>query len=114
MKKSKQLIRFFNQLTIKDVPLVGGKNASLGEMYRKLSGKGVRVPNGFATTASAYNYFLESTGAKKEIKKILKGLNTHNVMDLMRRGSEIRKLIVSTPFPEDFEKAIGKAYKKLS
>ena len=114
MPKSNKYIKFFNQLTIKDVPSVGGKNASLGEMYRKLSSKGVRVPNGFATTAYAYNYFLESANIKKEIKKILKGLNTHKVIDLMHRGAQVRKLIVSTSFPEDFEKTIGQAYKRLS
>ena len=114
MSKPNKFIKFFNQLTIKNVPQVGGKNASLGEMYRKLSSKGIRVPNGFATTSYAYNYFLESTDIKKDIKKILKGLNTRDVIDLMRRGSAIRKLIVSTAFPEDFEKTIGQAYKKLS
>jgi len=114
MSKSNKYIKFFNQLTIKNVPQVGGKNASLGEMYCKLSSQGIRVPNGFATTAYAYNYFLKSTDVKKEIKKILKGLNTHNVVDLMRRGGEVRKLIVSTPFPENFKKAIGQAYKRLS
>ena len=109
-----QFIKFFNQLTIKDVPQVGGKNASLGEMYRKLAKKGILIPNGFATTSKAYNYFLESAGAKKEIKKILKGLNTHNVADLMKRGAQVRKLILSISFPKDFEKEIIKAYKKLS
>ena len=107
-------IKTFSEISIKNVPEVGGKNASLGEMYRKLSSKGIRVPNGFATTSYAYNYFLESTDIKKDIKKILKGLNTRDVIDLMRRGSAIRKLIVSTAFPEDFEKTIGQAYKKLS
>ncbi len=67
-----QYIKFFNQLSIKDVPQVGGKNASLGEMYRKLTGGGMRVPNGFATTSAAYNYFLKEAGIKKEIKQILK------------------------------------------
>ncbi len=60
-------IKFFNELTIKNVPQVGGKNASLGEMYRKLSSKGVRVPNGFATTSFAYDDFMEKTGVKKEL-----------------------------------------------
>ncbi|MFA4941852.1 MAG: phosphoenolpyruvate synthase [Patescibacteria group bacterium] len=114
MPKSNQFIKFFNQLGIKDVPQVGGKNASLGEMYRKLSSKGVSVPNGFATTAYAYRYFFEDTGLKKEIKEILKGLDTHNVGDLTKRGAAIRKLIISKPFPEDFIKAITEAYKKLS
>ncbi|MFH1822863.1 MAG: phosphoenolpyruvate synthase [Patescibacteria group bacterium] len=107
-------IKFFNQLGIKDVPLVGGKNASLGEMYRRLAKDGVRVPNGFATTAEAYNIFLDGTGVKKEIKKILKGLNTHNVTDLMRRGAIIRKTIITAQFPEDFKKEIITAYNKLS
>ena len=63
-----KFIKFFNETNIKDVPQVGGKNASLGEMYKKLAGQGIKVPNGFATTAKAYNYFLESTGLKN-IKK---------------------------------------------
>ncbi|MFH1427577.1 MAG: phosphoenolpyruvate synthase [Patescibacteria group bacterium] len=107
-------IKFFNQLGIKDVPRVGGKNASLGEMYRRLAKDGIRVPNGFATTAEAYNIFLDGTGVKKEIKKILKGLNTHNVTDLMRRGAIIRKTIITAQFPEDFKKEIITAYNKLS
>ena len=90
-------IKFFNQLGIKDVPQVGGKNASLGEMYRKLASKKVKVPNGFATTSGAYNYFLKKAGVKKEIKRILKGLNTHNVRDLMKRGAAVRKVILNTP-----------------
>jgi len=65
-------VRFFEELSIKDVPSVGGKNASLGEMYCQLKSKGIIVPNGFATTAEAYHYFLESTGLKKRIKEILK------------------------------------------
>lgn len=114
MTKSNKFIKFFNQITIKNVPQVGGKNASLGEMYRKLSKKGIRVPHGFATTAYTYNYFLDSAKVKKEIKKILKGLDTHNVIDLMRRGAKVRKLIISTPFPPDFAEEIVAAYKKLS
>ncbi len=107
-------IKFFNQLSIKNVPQVGGKNASLGEMYRKLAQKGVRVPNGFATTSDAYNYFMAKAGLKKKIKQILKGLNTHNVTDLMRRGAKIRKTILSAEFPKDLEQAVVGAYHKLS
>ncbi len=110
----KKLIMFFDELGIKDVPKVGGKNASLGEMYRKLTKDGVRVPNGFATTALAYDYFMEEAGLKKEIKKILKGLNTHNVRDLMKRGAAVRKVILAAKVPEDFKKEIVEAYKKLS
>jgi len=110
----KKFIKFFEKTTIKDVPEVGGKNASLGEMYKNLAGAGIKVPNGFATTASAYNYFLEQTQLKKNIKNVLDGLNTHNVTDLAKRGAAIRKLIVATPFPKDLSRAICDAYKKLS
>lgn len=113
MLKNK-FVHFFNELGIKDVPQVGGKNASLGEMYGHLVKKGLRVPNGFATTASAYNDFLESTGLKKKIQEILKGLDTKNVKDLMKRGAEIRKLIIASELPKDFAEAIADAYKKLS
>ncbi len=110
----KKYIRFFSELGIKDVPEVGGKNASLGEMYSHLTKKGLRVPNGFATTANAYRHFLETSGLKKRIKEALKGLNTKDVKDLMKRGAIIRKLIMDTSLPEDFSKEILIAYKKLS
>ncbi len=110
----KKFTMFFNELGIKDVSKVGGKNASLGEMYRKLTQKGVRIPNGFATTAVAYDYFMKEAGLKKEIKKILKGLDTGNVRDLMKRGAMVRKVILNAKVPEDFEKEIITAYKKLS
>ena len=113
MRKYK-FIKFFDELGINDVPEVGGKNASLGEMYRALSKKGLRVPNGFATTSEAYNYFLESAGLRKQIRKILKNLDTHNVEDLMRRGKEIRDLIIEAPFPQDFSSEIIEAYKELA
>src|SRR3989338_4419552 len=87
----KKFIKFFEETTIKDVPEVGGKNASLGEMYKNLSGAGIKVPNGFATTANAYNYLLEQTHLKAGIKKILAGLNTHDVTDLGKRGAAVRK-----------------------
>lgn len=110
----KKFIRFFSELGIKDVPEVGGKNASLGEMYSHLTKKGLRVPNGFATTASAYRYFLETSGLKKRIKEALKGLDTKNVKDLMKRGAAVRKLIMDTALPEDFSKEIIISYRKLS
>jgi pyruvate,water dikinase len=107
-------IRFFSELGIKDVPSVGGKNASLGEMYRKLTKKGINVPNGFATTAEAYNYFMEEAGLKDKIRKILEGLNTHDVTDLMKRGDQVRKTILATKMPKDLEDEIAAAYKTLS
>ncbi|MFA6514095.1 MAG: phosphoenolpyruvate synthase [Patescibacteria group bacterium] len=113
MTKNKY-VKFFEETSIKDVPEVGGKNASLGEMYCTLAKKGLRVPNGFATTANAYRYFFESADLKTKIKKILKGLDTHDIKDLMKRGEEIRKLIISVPFPKDFADEIISAYKTLS
>jgi len=107
-------IKFFKDLGIKDVPSVGGKNASLGEMYRTLSAKGIRVPNGFATTSEAYRFFFKETGLEAQIRKILKGLNTHNVTDLARRGQKVREAIVKAEFPEQLKKDIIKAYDKLS
>ncbi|MBI4812632.1 phosphoenolpyruvate synthase [Candidatus Falkowbacteria bacterium] len=109
-----KFIKFFNELGIKDVPRVGGKNASLGEMYRKLATKGVKVPNGFATTSLAYNYFLDKAGVKVEIKKILKGLDTSDVNDLMKRGAAVRAVILKAKFPEDLKKEILTAYHKFS
>lgn len=107
-------IKFFNELTIKDVPQVGGKNASLGEMYRKLTKQGIKVPNGFATTAAAYDYFMEGAGLKNEIRKILKGLDTGNMDDLTKRGEKVRKTILASELPGDLKKEIEIAYKQLS
>jgi len=107
-------IKFFKDLGIKDVPTVGGKNASLGEMYRTLTSKGIRVPNGFATTAEAYRYFFKATGLEVQIRKILKGLDTHNVNDLARRGKQIREIIIKAEFPAELKHDIIKAYDKLS
>ncbi len=110
----KAFIHFFNELGIKDVGIVGGKNASLGEMYRKLTNSGIKVPNGFATTAFAYNYFLEKAGIKEEIKRILSDLDTSDVHNLATRGEQVRKTIVKAEFPADLKKAIVQAYKQLS
>lgn len=113
MKKNK-FIKFFNEINIKDISSVGGKNASLGEMYGKLSKKGIQVPNGFATTAFAYDYFLESTGIKNKLIKALNNLDTHDIKELARRGAMARKIILCAKFSKDFKKAIVLAYKYLS
>jgi pyruvate,water dikinase len=107
-------VKFFSELDIKDVPQVGGKNASLGEMYQKLTSKGIRVPNGFATTAYAYDFFMEQAGLKDRIRAILKGLDTRNVNDLLKRGEKVRKTIMAAKFPKELETEIVAAYKKLS
>ena len=96
------------------MPKVGGKNASLGEMYQTLSKQGIHVPNGFATTAYAYNFFMAKSGLKKSIREVLAGLDTHDVMDLGRRGARVRKLIVEAEFPKKLGREIVSAYRKLS
>jgi pyruvate,water dikinase len=110
----KKFILWFNEIGIQDVPLVGGKNASLGEMYQNLNTKGIKVPNGFAITAYAYRYFLKYAGIEEEIKKTLTGLDTHNIRDLMRKGREVREIIQHSEFPPDLTHTIYTAYDKLS
>lgn len=116
MSKNKkgEFIKFFNELSIKDVALVGGKNASLGEMYQKLSKKGILIPNGFATTSYAYKNFLKESGLADKIKEILKDLNTSDVNNLMSRGKQIRQAILNSSLSKSFEEEIILAYRKLS
>ncbi|MDD4966544.1 phosphoenolpyruvate synthase [Halothiobacillus sp.] len=106
-------IRFFNELGIDDVPLVGGKNASLGEMYRKLSPAGVRIPNGFAITAEAYRYMLDSANAWPALHDALDALNPEDVDDLARRGKRAREIVYGAGLPDDLAKEIIAAYRKL-
>ncbi len=108
-----EYIRFFNELGINDVPLVGGKNASLGEMYRKLSDQGVKVPNGFAITAPAYNYMLKQANAWGPLRDTLDGLNPDDVADLARRGKKARDIIYAAGLPEDLQREIIAAYRDL-
>jgi pyruvate,water dikinase len=111
---NKKFILWFNEIGVKDVPSVGGKNASLGEMYSNLTKKGINVPNGFAVTAYAYDYLLEKSGLRKEIKSILKGLNTKDMDNLSLRGKKIRTLIRNAYFPEELRQEILSSYRKLS
>ena len=113
MTKNKKFVLWFNELGIEDVPLVGGKNASLGEMYRNLTKQGVKIPNGFALTAYAYNYFLEKAKIKAELKKILKGLDTSNMRNLSEKGLKARQTILKAKFPQELEHEIIASYKKL-
>ena len=108
-----EFVKWFEDLTIGDVPSVGGKNASLGEMIRNLGQKGVRVPSGFAITAYAYKYMIEKAGIDIKIKEILKGLNTHDVTDLGVRGQKIRDLIKNTPIPLELEEEIRRHYREM-
>lgn len=97
---------------IEDVPEVGGKNASLGEMISTLASKGIPVPGGYAITASAYRYFIDSTGLKEFISQKLTGLNTSNLKMLSEVGQSIREKIIGTPFPKELEEAIHQAHKQ--
>ena len=106
-------IKWFEELTIDDIPLVGGKNASLGEMIRNIGDKGVTVPSGFAITSFAYKYTIEKEGVHHKIKEILSDLNTHDINNLSERGGKIRDLIKQTPIPLDLEKEIRKFYKEM-
>ncbi|MEK7137024.1 MAG: PEP/pyruvate-binding domain-containing protein, partial [Patescibacteria group bacterium] len=111
--RSKAFVLWFDDLGIKDIPLVGGKNASLGEMYQKLTKKGIRVPYGFAVTAHAYFTFIREAGIDDDIRRILKGLDTHNVTDLVARGQKVRHTIMNAEFPPALKEEIREAYREL-
>jgi len=112
-KNKNRFILWFDEIGIKDVPLVGGKNASLGEMYQKLVKKGVNVPGGFAITAEAYKHLLQTSGVDKKIRDILTGLDTHNIKDLMQRGEKVRNVVRTAPFPDDLTRTIVDAYARM-
>jgi pyruvate,water dikinase len=106
-------VRFFDEVGIEDVPLVGGKNASLGEMYQKLSDQGVRIPNGFATTAQAYRYMLDEAGAWDRLHAELDGLDPDDVTALARKGKRAREIVYGAGLPDDLAAEILDAYHKL-
>ncbi len=111
--RRKQFVLWFNQLRNRDVKLVGGKNASLGEMYSLLTPQGVRIPNGFAVTAAAYFYFLKATGIKQVIKDILHDLDTSDMKNLSDRGERVRHTILTAELPSDLKRAIVTNYRQL-
>jgi len=113
-KREEKFILWFDEIGISDVPLVGGKNASLGEMIQNLTKKGINVPNGFAITAYAYQYLLKTAGIEQKIQDILKDLDTNDLKNLQHRGARVRDTIATAKFPKDLEKEILVAYKKLS
>jgi pyruvate,water dikinase len=107
-------ILWFDQLGMDDVERVGGKNASLGEMISNLSGAGVTVPGGFATTAHAYREFLAHEGLNERINQALARLDVDDVNELARVGAEIRQWVIDTPLPPTFETHLRTAYDKLA
>jgi len=108
-----KFIKWFEEIGAGDVALVGGKNASLGEMVRNLGKNGVNVPSGFAITAEAYTYVIEEAGIRGEIRDILAGLDTHDMENLSRRSEKIRNLIRNAPCPEELEEEIRLAYREM-
>jgi pyruvate,water dikinase len=113
MKQDAKYIRWFEDIRIEDVPLVGGKNASLGEMYRELTRQGVRIPNGFAVTAEAYWHVINLAGILSDLKKTMAGLDKTDVADLAKRGEEARDLILGAGIPDDLWGEIKVAYDRL-
>ncbi len=122
MDKQKKFILWFDEINKDDIPLVGGKNANLGEMYQNLTqtssdlfpGEKIQVPFGFAVTAYSYRYFVEKNDLDKKIRSVLEGLNTQDIKKLEEVGHAIREMITSAPFPDELDTAIKNAYKDLS
>ncbi len=122
MEKDKKFILWFDEITKDDIPLVGGKNANLGEMYQKLVNskndtfpdEQIRVPFGFAVTAYSYRYFLEKNELDIKIKEALEGLDTGNMHALEAAGLKVRDMIISAKIPQEMEDAIVLAYKELA
>ena len=113
MTKDTRFIRWFSETGVADVPLVGGKNASLGEMYRELEGQGIHVPNGFAVTAEAYRYTLAQGDAWQRLQATMDGLDPSNVDDLTRRAGLARDIVYGAVLPPDLAAQILDAYRAL-
>jgi pyruvate,water dikinase len=113
MSTSQPNVLDFSQVGAGDVALVGGKCASLGELFRELTGQGVRAVDGFSTTSHAYHMLLDTDGLRGRLKKLLKGLDVNDLDELARVGREARSMMLETPFPEDVEAAILASYKHL-
>jgi pyruvate,water dikinase len=111
---TKSYIRWFSDLSIDDVSLVGGKNASLGEMYRELTPRGIRVPNGFAITAQAYRYVLDQANAWPRLHEALVGLDVTDVDDLAQRAQLAREIVYGAPLPDDLARQILDAHARLA
>jgi pyruvate, water dikinase len=110
---STALVLALEQVSLKDLAQVGGKNASLGEMIQELVPRGINVPGGFATTAHAYRYFMESAELAASLQSLFTNLNVQDVQQLQQVGRQARSLILATPFPADLAAAIAAAYHQL-
>ncbi len=106
-------IRWFKEISLKDTPEVGGKNASLGEMYNHLTPLGVKVPNGFAVTATAYRYYLESNDLLEPLRELFTHFNPDDIEELKSVGAQARELILQATIPQDLEEEILQGYRQL-
>jgi pyruvate,water dikinase len=111
---SNRYIRFFSEIGIDDVPLVGGKNASLGEMFQELTPAGISIPNGFAITSEAYRYALECAGVWSALRETLNGLDVSDLADLARRAARAREIVYGTVLPPDLDTQIRDALGQLT
>jgi pyruvate,water dikinase len=112
-EKKENFVKWYEEVGIADVPIVGGKNAALGEMYSNLVPLGVNIPDGFALTADAYRYFFEKTGLDKDIQKILADLNTKSIKNLQAHGKKVREAILKKEFPPMLREVIEESYAKM-
>jgi len=112
-EKSQKYILWFREISIKDVPKVGGKNASLGEMFSKLAEKGVNVPEGFALTTDAYWHYLGANGIDVKLKEIFRNFNPKSIESIQKTGKLSRDLILKGEIPKDLKEDIVLAYRKL-
>ena len=113
MPEQANYIRWFKDTRLEDISLVGGKNASLGEMYRELTSQGIQIPNGFSVTAEAYRYVLDQSHSWEALHQALDDLNPDDIADLAKRASEAREIIYAAPFPEDLQQQIIQAFTQL-
>ena len=111
--KTQAFVLWFEDVGMSDVSLVGGKNASLGEMIQQLTPQGINVPRGFATTAYAYRYFVQQAGLETKLRQLFADLDVEDLSNLRSRGKQARALILDTPFPTELETAITEAYTQL-
>jgi pyruvate,water dikinase len=113
VQKAQDLVLWLDQIRLDDVPIVGGKNASLGEMIQQLTPQGINVPSGFATTAHAYRHFIKVNELDEKLRSLFADLDVNDVHNLQQRGKVARSLILHSPFPADLEVAIRDAYRNM-
>jgi pyruvate,water dikinase len=112
-QRSNERVLWLDEVGLKDIAKVGGKNASLGEMIGYLNKMGVRVPEGFAVTTEAFREFIDQNGLEERIKEALKDLDSDNPADVAERGKDIRKLFIDSEFPEEVRREVGYGYWEL-